>query len=273
MTAAPSRLESLLYRDRAIVIAALVGLTLLAWVYLGTLTLDMSRGDMSSMGMRTTDTTAMDGPMSVSSQPWTSITFVLMFVMWSVMMVGMMLPSAAPMILIYARVQRQKLPGENPVQRTLFFTLGYVVMWLGFSLIATLSQWGLSEVALLSPMMVNTSGYLAAALFAAAGLYQLTPLKQACLVRCRSPIQFLSICWKQGDLGAVRMGIHHGAYCVGCCWFLMGLLFFGGVMNLLWVAAIAVFVLLEKVVPYGQWLSRIGGVVMIGFSLHLLLAT
>ncbi len=154
----------------------------------------------------------------------------------------------------------------------MLFTLGYVAVWLGFSLVATISQWGLSEIALLSQTMVSTSGYLAAALFALAGLYQLTPLKQACLVRCRSPIQFLSTYWKQGDVGAVRMGLHHGSYCVGCCWLLMGLLFFGGVMNLLWVAAIAVFVLLEKVVPHGLWLSRVSGVLMIGFSLHLLIA-
>ena len=191
-----------------------------------------------------------------------------MLIMWWVMMV----PSAAPTILIYARVQRQKLPDVSPVLRTMLFTLGYVAVWLGFSLVATISQWGLSEIALLSQTMVSTSGYLAAALFALAGLYQLTPLKQACLVRCRSPIQFLSTYWKQGDVGAVRMGLHHGSYCVGCCWLLMGLLFFGGVMNLLWVAAIAVFVLLEKVVPHGLWLSRVSGVLMIGFSLHLLIA-
>ena len=272
MTAASSRLEALLYRDKAIVIAALVVLTLLAWGYLGALTLDMSRGDMSSMGMKTMDTTAMDGPVSMSPQPWTSITLALMLVMWWVMMVGMMVPSAAPMILIYARVQRQKLPDENPVLRTILFTSGYLIVWLGFSVIATLSQWGLSEVALLSPMMVGTSEYLAAVFFATAGLYQLTPLKQACLVSCRSPIQFLSTNWKQGNGGAVRMGLHHGAYCVGCCWFLMALLFVGGVMNLLWVAIIAVFVLLEKSVRHGQWLSRVAGVVMIGFSFLMLIS-
>lgn len=243
-------------------------MTLLAWVYLGVLTLDMSYDDMSLMGMSATDTMAMDGSVSTSPQAWTGITVALMLIMWWVMMV----PSAAPTILIYARVQRQKLPDVSPVLRTMLFTLGYVAVWLGFSLVATISQWGLSEIALLSQTMVSTSGYLAAALFALAGLYQLTPLKQACLVRCRSPIQFLSTYWKQGDVGAVRMGLHHGSYCVGCCWLLMGLLFFGGVMNLLWVAAIAVFVLLEKVVPHGLWLSRVSGVLMIGFSLHLLIA-
>lgn len=272
MTAASNRLEALLYRDKAIVTVALVVLALLAWGYLGALTSDTSRGDLSSMGMKTLDTTALDGPVTMSPQPWTVITLVLMLVMWWVMMVGMMIPSAAPMILIYARVQRQKLPDENPVLRTILFMTGYLVVWLGFSVIATLSQWGLSEAALLSPMMVGTSEYLAAVFFATAGLYQLTPFKQACLVRCRSPIQFLSTSWKQGNRGALRMGLHHGAYCVGCCWVLMALLFVGGVMNLFWVAIIAVFVLVEKSAGHGQWLSRVAGVMMIGFSLFMLIA-
>lgn len=272
MTAPANRLEGVLYRDRAIVVATLVVLTLLAWAYLVAMVLDMSRGDMSLMGMGTIamEGVGADSAMPMSAQPWTIVTFILMLLMWWVMMVGMMVPSAAPMILIYARVQRQKLPDENPVLRSVLFTLGYVVMWLVFSLIATALQWQLSEATLLSPVMESTSNYFAGAVFGAAGLYQLTPLKRACLIHCRSPLHFLSMHWRQGDVGALRMGLGHGAYCVGCCWFLMGLLFFGGVMNLLWVATIAGFVLLEKIVPHGQLVSKVTGFVMIGFAIYLL---
>jgi len=265
-----SRTEWLLRRDGAIVVASLVGLTVICWLYLISLAVGMSTGDMGIMGMASMDGVAMSSARAVGSQPWTAVTFALMLLMWWVMMIGMMVPSAAPVILIYARVQRQKLPDENPVRRSILFTLGYVLVWLGFSIIATFMQWRLGEAALLSSMMVSTSGYLAAAVFGAAGLYQLTPLKQSCLNHCRSPIQFLSTHWKQGDLGGLQMGLSHGAFCVGCCWFLMGLLFFGGVMNLLWVAVIAIFVLLEKVVPRGQLVSRISGLAMVGFSLYVL---
>ena len=204
--------------------------------------------------------------MTMEPQPWTWLTFVLMVIMWWIMTIGMMVPSAAPMILIFTGVQRKKLPDENPVLRGGLFTLGYVVIWLGFSICATLLQWGLGTAALLSPMMVSTSHILGAAIFAAAGVYQFTPLKSAGLAHCRPPIYFLSAHWRNGDLGALRMGLDHGIYCVGCCWFLMALLFVGGVMNLLWVAAIAIFVLLEKVLPKGLRISRGSGVVMLGLS-------
>jgi predicted metal-binding membrane protein len=193
-----------------------------------------------------------------------------MLVMWWVMMIGMMVPSAAPMILIFARVQRKTLPDQNPGLRIALFALGYLLLWLTFSLGATSLQWGLGYVALLSPMMVGSSKYLGPAIFFAAGIYQLTPLKQACLAHCRSPITFLSSYWRNGDWGAFRMGLAHGAYCVGCCWFLMGLLFFGGVMNLFWIAAIAIFVLLEKVLPAARLISRVSGIGMLCFSVFLL---
>jgi predicted metal-binding membrane protein len=224
----------------------------------------MAGGDMSLMGMET-----MDSAMPIDTQPWTPITFILMLIMWWVMMVGMMVPSAAPMILLYARIQRKKLPDENPVLRTGLFTLGYLLVWLVFSVVATSLQWYLGHIALLSPMMISKSAYLTAAILTVAGLYQFTPLKQACLVRCRSPIQFLSTNWKDGDWGGLQMGTSHGVYCVGCCWFLMGLLFVGGAMNLLLVAVIAIFVLLEKVLPFGQWIARFAGAAMVIFSIYL----
>ena len=270
MTNPTGNLERLPTRDSASVIASLILITLLAWIYLIVLVLDMAGGDMSLMGM---DMGAAQGRMGETAtamimepQPWIWITFVLMLVMWWVMMIGMMVPSAAPMILVFARLQRQKLSHESPRLRIALFTLGYVLTWLGFSAAATTAQWALAELALLSPMMTGTSPLLAAAIFAIAGIYQFTPLKHACLAHCRAPVYFLSTHWRKGDLGALRMGLHHGAYCVGCCWFLMALLFVGGVMNLLWVATIAAFVLLEKVVPKGFWITHISGLLMLGFS-------
>ncbi len=260
-----SRLERLLRRDRAIVVACLLALVSAAWLYLARLAADMTRGDMTAMGM------ASPGGIAMGLQAWTATTFVLMLAMWWIMMVGMMIPSAAPTIVIFARAQRQQLADENPVGRTLLFTSGYLLTWLAFSALATTLQWGLGEAALLSPMMVSTTPVLGAAVFATAGLYQLTPLKHACLAHCRSPLHFLAEHWRNGDLGAVRMGVSHGAYCVGCCWFLMALLFAGGVMNLLWVAAIAVFVLLEKVLPHGQRVSRAAGAVMIAVAVSMIL--
>jgi predicted metal-binding membrane protein len=272
MTQPELRLETLLRRDRWIAGACLLALTLLAWGYLVLLAAEMAQGDMGLMGMgaigrmsaMTTDT-AMG--MAMAPQPWTAATFALMALMWWVMMIGMMIPSAAPMILLYARVLRRNLPDASPASGIAGFTLGYLLAWAAFSAAAAVLQWGLGEAALLSKMnMAASSPYLGAAVFCAAGIYQLTPLKQACLAHCRSPVEFISRHWRDGAAGALRMGVDHGRYCVGCCWFLMALLFFGGVMNLLWVAAIAVFVLSEKLLPHGEAIARASGVLMLGFA-------
>jgi predicted metal-binding membrane protein len=193
---------------------------------------------------------------------WTADYFVMMFVMWTVMMVGMMIPSAAPMILAYSTFARGS-GGATAYLSTGAFTSGYLLAWTGFSLVATLLQWGLDELALLSPMMVSTSPLLGAGILIAAGIYQLTPFKHRCLVHCRHPAQYFMEHWRKGVGGALRMGLHHGAYCTGCCWFLMGLLFFGGVMNLVWIAGITVFVLLEKILPFGSRLARLSGPALI----------
>ena len=270
MSAPTGVLEGLIRRDRAIVGASLAAVTLLSWIYLIVLGLQMSQGDMSLMGMGTMKAIGnMAGSMAMDPQPWSIATFVLMLVMWWVMMIGMMIPSAAPMILVYARVQRKRHPDESLMSRSSIFTLGYAVAWLGFALIATLLQWALSEAALLSPMMASTSRYLGAAIFLAAGLYQLTPLKHVCLAHCRTPIHFLTTHWRNGRVGVLRMGVDHGTYCVGCCWFLMAMLFFGGVMNLLWVGAIAIFVMVEKLMPRGQLLARVSGALMLAYAGYL----
>jgi predicted metal-binding membrane protein len=186
--------------------------------------------------------------------------------MWWVMMIAMMVPSAAPMILLYAALaRRQREKGSDVLLPTGIFAWGYVAVWGFFSVIAASLQWGFEAAGILSPMMMNSTSLLfAAAILVAAGLYQLTPAKQACLRHCRGPIQFLMGHWRPGRWGAFWMGAEHGAYCLGCCWALMALLFFGGVMNLYWIAGLAVIVLLEKTIPAGDTLGKvIGGLLVL----------
>ncbi len=275
-------MESILKRDRLLVAISLAVLSILSWIYLVILAKGMADGDMSLMGMGgmapgTTSampqslTANLTANLTMTMTAWTPATVVLMTVMWWVMMAGMMIPSAAPMILLFAKVTRQQAKGESPGLRIAIFIAAYLIIWAGFSLLATSAQWALTEAALLSPMMVGTSRVLTIGLLLACGIYQLTPLKQACLGKCRSPLAFLMTKWRPGDLGALKMGLSHGGYCVGCCWLLMTLLFVGGVMNLLWVAAIAVLVLAEKVLPHGDLVGRLGGIAMLVLAAYMIL--
>jgi predicted metal-binding membrane protein len=247
-------LPRLLLRERVIILLAVTGVTALSWLYL--LQLGCSTPDMAGMAM----------PIAPR---WTPAAFALTFAMWAVMMVGMMLPSAAPMILTFAALHGRKARALERLMPTLLFASGYLLVWSGFSLFATLLQWALDRLALLSPMFTTTNARLGGALFLLAGVYQLTPLKQACLRHCRSPFAFLFNRWRDGWNGALRMGIEHGAYCLGCCWLLMALLFVVGVMNLLWVAAITLFVFGEKLLRGGEWIARISGVAMAGYGIWL----
>ncbi len=240
---------SLPRRERLAVLTALGVATAVAWAALLGMTVEM-------------DGMAMGSPMALEIRPWTGWDFLLMFVMWAVMMVGMMVPGAAPPTLVYASVARKAARQGTPVAPTAAFVCGYVAIWTLFSVAATVAQWALDQAALLSSGMVATSPWLGALLLFGAGLYQLTPAKEACLRHCRAPAHFIAEHWRRGIAGAFRMGAHHGAYCLGCCWALMGLLFFGGVMNLLWIAAITLFVLAEKAMPVGHGAARWTGVAM-----------
>jgi predicted metal-binding membrane protein len=204
-------------------------------------------------------------------QTWTLVDLLLLFVMWTVMMVAMMVPSAAPMVLMFANVQRQRQKQQRPFVSTGVFLLGYLIIWTAFSLIATLAQWGLHSAALLSPMMISTSSLFGGVLLMAAGIFQWTPLKHTCLKHCRSPLGFITTDWRDGTWGALIMGLKHGSYCTGCCWALMALLFVAGVMNLFWVAIIAVFVLIEKIVPNGHWVSKASGLLLIAWGIWMIL--
>ncbi|MBI2153671.1 MAG: DUF2182 domain-containing protein [Candidatus Rokubacteria bacterium] len=201
--------------------------------------------------------------------PWGPTDFLLTFLMWAVMMVAMMVPSASPMVLTFATINRKRLADETPLIRTGLFVAGYLVVWAGYSLLAALGQWALHAAALISPALAVTP-WVGGLLLVAAGLYQFTPLKDVCLSRCQSPFGFILTEWREGAAGALVMGLRHGAFCVGCCWVLMGLLFVAGVMNLLWVAAIAAFVLVEKVIPAGRVVSRLAGALLIVWGVWLL---
>ena len=190
---------------------------------------------------------------------WSWVEVGALVVMWAVMMVAMMTPAAAPMILMFGTIYRRRTAEGRPAVPTAIFVLGYLVVWTIYSVVAAVAQAGLHAAALLSPAMAATSPLLAGGLLVAAGVFQWTPLKRACLAACRSPLSFLMTSWREGRAGARVMGLRHGVYCLGCCWSLMTLLFVAGVMNLLWVVAIAVAVLVEKVVPRGDLVGRIAG--------------
>ncbi len=248
-------------RDRVVVIACLAAIGALSWLYLIHIAWGMSGADMSvRMGSNSMD---MSMP---NMNAWQLGDIVLTFVMWTVMMIAMMTPSAAPMTLMFATVNRERRREQSPVPTTMVFLLGYLVLWTVFSAGATLLQHGLHSAALLSPQMMSVTPVLGGILLITAGVYQFTPLKRACLSRCRSPLGFLIAEWREGIKGGFIMGWRHGMYCVGCCWLLMTLLFVAGVMNLLWVALIALSVLAEKVIPKGEWVSRTIGLIAVGWG-------
>jgi len=225
-------IASIPQRDRVIVGVALSVLILLAWAY--TIRVSIS---MQYMGAD------------------------YMFSMWAVMMVAMMTPSAAPMVFAVAHMSRSRAGEETPTGSSGAFLLGYVALWTGFSLLATVAQTVLSHAKLVSSMGVSTNHYLSAALLLTAGIYQFSPWKHACPAKCRAPLGFLLTEWRSGRRGAFIMGLRHGLYCTGCCWLLMALLFVAGTMNLAWIAALTVMVLAEKVLPFGGVVSKLLGVV------------
>ncbi len=264
-------LEALLRRDRVIIAASLVVITGLAWADLVWLANDMWMGGMDMTGFRMIP--AGQSLMMPASAPWQPIEFAYVFLMWVVMMIGMMTPSVTPMILMYARVGRGAASAGKPFAPTAWFVGGYLSAWSAFSLAATSAQWGLDRAALLTPMMESASNILGGIVLILAGLYQWAPLKERCLRQCQSPLTFiLRHGGFRGDpIGALALGLRHGLYCIGCCWALMAVLFVGGVMNLFWIAALAILVLLEKVAPAGRVIARAVGVLFVLWGGWLLL--
>ena len=246
-------LSMLLRHRRAVVLGALATVTAAAWAYL----LLGGGIEMEAMDMG-------GGQMMAMLPTWSPGYVALISVMWWAMMVAMMLPTAAPTVLLVTSLAWDRPANSNLVPATaLLFASGYLLVWCGFSLAATLLQWGLDNAGLLSERMAFGDAILASSVLIAAGVYQWTPLKDACLRHCRSPTEFLVRHWQPGSLGAVGTGVRHGLFCLGCCWMLMALLFVGGLMSLAWVGAIALFVLVEKTMPWGDRMSRFSGVLLI----------
>jgi predicted metal-binding membrane protein len=248
-----------LLRARVAIWLALTAVTALSWLYVY-----RQMGAMEGMA------DVADIALPAANVSWTAADFALNLAIWWAMMPGMMLPSAAPMILTFATINRHKRQRGQPFVPTLVFTSGYLIAWGVFCIFATLADWGFERAALISPLTGRLTPILGAAVVTAAGIYQLTPLKSVCLTHCRSPLDFVFNHWRAGPAGALRMGVEHGLYCLGCCWFLMALLFAAGIMSLLWMAAITVFVFAEKLFPGGPWIARISGVAMLGFGIYLI---
>ncbi len=251
-------LEYLLKRDRLIIISGLFIIALLSWLYIIYLYNQMTYMDMNALFF------AM--PMTPE---WTTTDFVLLFLMWVVMMVAMMTPSVAPLVLIFAAINRQRSQQDRPFINTAYLMAGYFLVWTAFSLAATCLQWLLQQISLLNPEMKTTNKILGSVILTATGIFQFTPLKGTCLKYCRTPLIFVLHHWKEGKKGALRMGIENGFYCVGCCWMLMVLLFVAGIMNLLWVALIALFVLVEKISSGVKWIPYLAGFILIVYGVLL----
>ena len=265
-----SPLEAVLRKDRLVILTSILALTALAWCYVlwlsGHMVMPPAAGpDMSGMDM---------AAMAPLLKPWTGADILFTLVMWSVMMVGMMAPSAAPMILIYALVGRQAQAQQKPFAATGWFAGGYFLAWAGFSVAATLAQAILSQAALLTPMLKSANDLLAAGLLIAAGLYQWSPWKDSCLTHCRSPLSFIQQHggFRAQEAGSLMLGFRHGLYCVGCCSGLMLLLFAAGIMNIAWIAALAILILVEKLAKSGSTISKATGVAFIAGGLFLIYA-
>ena len=261
MPAGDAALSALLRRDRTIILASLFGIALLAWVYLfwfsATMKMEMPGATMNMPGM--------GDEMAPGFTAWNISHALVMFAMWAIMMVGMMTPSVAPVVLLYARTALGARATGKVFSAASWFAAGYLAVWIAFALAATTGQWALEWAALLTPMMKSASRIFGGWVLIAAGAYQWTPFKNNCLAHCRAPLAFIQAHggFKPGKVASLELGMLHGAYCVGCCWALMALLFVGGVINFLWIAALMVLVLLEKITPWGLIVARVAGLTAI----------
>jgi predicted metal-binding membrane protein len=258
-----ARISALPRRDAIAISVSLAGIVALSWWYLFDLSASMAEPMAGAMP-------GGEGMAAMAVPVWNFAYFAAMFLMWSIMMIGMMLPSVTPTVLIYSLVAKKAAGQGSPVAPTSAFVSGYVLVWIGFSLLATTSQYLLDQASLLTGMMASNSDVLGGSLLLVAGAWQFAPLKNQCLQHCRSPFDFISRNWQRGKFGAARMGIKHGIICLGCCWAIMTLLFVGGVMNLLWIAVMSLFVLLEKILPGAERTGKLAGALLIGAGLIVL---
>jgi predicted metal-binding membrane protein len=256
-----SSIENILGRERVVTALGIVGVVVLSWAYLWTgAGMGMSALDMTGVALFPHRLADGGGGMDPSLPT--------VILMWWVMMIAMMTPSAAPLVLLYRRVLRHHAATEaSSAVPSMFLLAGYLTAWLAFSICAASLQKVLQPTGLISEMMLwSKSAPLSAIVLASAGVYQFSPLKRACLTQCRSPVNFLTAHWRPGVTGSFLLGMRHGIYCVGCCWLLMALLFVGGIMNLVWIAALALIVFIEKILPGGERVGRVLGVVLIAWA-------
>ncbi len=254
--------ETTLKHDRCILGGMLGLIAFLAWIYMAHEARGMNAtGVCRCLGMK------MSGP---DTQAWSPNELLPLSIMWSEMMIAMMLPSAAPMILMFAAVNRKRRLDQRPFVPTGIFAGGYFISWTLFSIALAVVQWALHSAAILSPRMASQSDWFAGSILIVTGIFQWTPMKQSCLAKCRTPLDFLLTEWREGPAGALKMGLKQGAFCIGCCWLLMVLLFVAGVMNLWWIALITIFVLIEKLIPRGLWFARGTGLLLAGWGICLI---
>ena len=261
-----SAVEAVLRRERAVVALAMALIAALAWAYLW-------RGAGMGMPALQMTTLALFPHLQPDMPGGMPAALPVVAAMWWVMMVAMMTPAVAPLVLLYGRVMRHHA-GQPGAGRGFPFALlaGYLAAWGVFAVAAALVQMLLQPAGLISSMMLwSKSAVLSASVLALAGIYQFSPLKRACLARCRGPVEFLTRYWRPGRSGAFGLGAWHGAYCVGCCWLLMALLFVGGVMNLAWIAALSLLVLAEKAAPSGELIAKCSGALLLAWAAATLL--
>jgi predicted metal-binding membrane protein len=282
-----SAFERLLQRERLITIVGLATLCMLAWLYIVMgAGLGMTAWETTRLALFPHEMAAVTPPATMSGMnmdapaprpgAWDPAEWALIIAMWWIMMIAMMVPSAAPTILLYGRVHRHALSQGSAPDRlgpTFVFAAGYFLIWLGFAILAAALYWILERSGAVSAALMGSRiRWLSGGVLIAAGIFQLSPLKHVCLVHCRAPAAFLTRHWRPGTLGALRLGAMHGGFCLGCCWLLMALLFVGGVMNLAWIAALAFLVLAEKTLPFGQWVARGAGATLIIWGVATFLA-
>lgn len=254
-------MDKVFLRQRLLLSSCLVLIVALAWIYLLDMATDMSSAQMDmASGMEMPVGMEMPAPLPGPQE------FFYLFLMWSIMMVAMMLPSAIPMMITFLAFEQRRQAAGRPTIRALLFVVGYIFAWLGFCLLTTVAQWTLRNTMMSADMaLINTT--MSATILLGAGLYQWSAVKDKCLTNCRTPLSFIMNHWREGRWGAVRMGLAHGSYCVGCCWLLMALLFVSGVMSLFWITLLMIFVILEKLVPKGDVLGRVFGILLVSGGL------
>ncbi len=246
-------------KDKKIIISGLFIVAGMGWLYMFYMAWAMENMHLVDMWM----------PPRGGARPWTSWDFFMLFAMWLIMMVAMMTPTAAPMVMMFSTVNKNKKAKQQSYTSTFIFLAGYLVAWAIFSLVISAIQWPLHEHGLLNPMMNSRSYLMSGGILILAGFYQWTPMKNICLKHCRTPIGFLMTAWRNGTWGAFKMGLHHGLFCVGCCWALMAILFSVGVMNMLWVILITLLVLIEKILPFSPLMMRVlTGLILIFWGIY-----